>query len=83
MIVKVQKIGNSKGVIFPKQIMALCSIESQVSITVTNNQIIIVPADGPRAGWEAQFKAADMGNKPENDFFEGMENEFDKNEWTW
>ena len=84
MIVKVQRFGNSKGIILPKQIMAMCSIEDQVSISVEDNHIVIFAVNEPRAGWEAQFKAAlSAGEIPENDFSEGMQNEFDKNEWTW
>jgi len=84
MIVKVQRIGNSKGIILPKQIMKMCSIQEEVSISVEDNHIIITSADKPRAKWEEQFKAAiAKGDKPEKDFSEGMENDFDKNEWTW
>lgn len=84
MIVKIQKFGNSKGIILPKQLMAMCSIENQVTISVEDNHIVIAPVNEPRAGWEEQFKAAiGKGDKPEKDFSEGMENEFDKNEWTW
>ena len=84
MIVKVQRFGNSKGIILPKQIMAMCTIESRVSIRVEDNHIVIYPVNEARAGWEEQFKAAiGKGEKPEDDFSEGIENEFDKNEWTW
>jgi len=84
MIVKVQKFGNSKGIILPKQIMALCSIEDEVSISIENDHIVIAAANKPRAGWEEQFKAAiAKGDKPEGDFSKGLENDFDKNEWTW
>jgi antitoxin MazE len=84
MIVKVQRFGNSKGIILPKQIMAMCSIEEQVSISVEDNHIIIAPVNEPRFGWAEQFRAAiEKGDIPENDFSEGIENDFDKNEWTW
>ena len=84
MIVKVQKFGNSKGIILPKQIMAMCSIQEEVSISIEDNHIVIAAANRPRDGWEEQFKAAiSNGDKPENDFSNGMENDFDKNEWTW
>jgi antitoxin MazE len=84
MIVRVQRFGNSKGIILPKQIMSMCSIQDQVSISVEDNHIIIAPVNEPRSGWEAQFRdALSMGDNPENDFSEGMQNEFDKNEWTW
>jgi antitoxin MazE len=84
MIVKVQKFGNSKGIILPKQIMAMCSIEDHVSISIEDNHLVITPVHAPGAGWEEQFKTAiARGSKPDKDFSEGMENEFDKNEWTW
>jgi antitoxin MazE len=84
MIVRIQKFGNSKGIILPKQIMAICSIKEEVSISVEDKHIIISAIDQPRKGWEEQFKAAiNNGNKPESDFSEGMENEFDQNEWVW
>ena len=84
MIVKVQKFGNSKGIILPKQIMALCSIHEEVSISVEDNHIVIAAAHKPRENWEEKFKAAmENGDVPENDFSKGIENDFDKNEWTW
>ena len=34
------------------------------------------------SSWDKQFKQAiKAGSKPEKDFFDGMENEFDKKEW--
>ena len=84
MIVKVQKFGNSKGIILPKQIMAMCSIQEEVSISIEDNHIVIEAAKKPRDGWEEQFKAAiNNGGKPENDFSNGIGNDFDKDEWTW
>ena len=84
MIVKIQKFGNSKGIILHKQIMAMCSIHEQVSISVEDNHIIITPVNEPMADWEDQFRAAiAAGDKPEKDFSEGFANEFDQTEWTW
>ncbi len=37
-----------------------------------------------RAHWEKQFKEiVAAGEKPGKDLFDGLENDFDKNEWTW
>jgi antitoxin MazE len=84
MIVGVKKIGNSKGIILPKQLMAMCEITEKVSVVCKDNQIIITAADSPRAGWNEQFKVAIAADETEdNDVFEGLENEFDKTEWEW
>jgi hypothetical protein len=46
------------------------------------NQSLIALLTLPGSDWEMQFKAAiKAGNKPENDLFEGLCNEFDKSEW--
>ena len=84
MIMTIKKIGNSQGILLPKQLMALCSIKDTVTVRVENNEIIIAATNNPRSEWDAQFKAAITNSKiPENDVFEGIENDFDKNEWTW
>ena len=37
-----------------------------------------------RVHWRKQFKEAIViGEKSEKDPFDGLENDFDKNEWTW
>jgi hypothetical protein len=37
-----------------------------------------------REQWEMLFsKAIASGEKPENDVFEGLQNEADKSEWKW
>ena len=84
MIVGVKKIGNSQGIILPKQLMAICSIKDRVSVTVENNHIVISATDNPREGWSEQFKSAfAAGDVPEQDIFGGTGNDFDKDEWVW
>jgi len=84
MILTVKKIGNSQGIILPKQIMKMCCIEEKVTLRVEHNQIIISAIRSPRHAWDEQFKAAIAnGEMPENDLFEGIGNEFDEIGWTW
>ena len=84
MIVKVKKIGNSKGIILPKNLLEMCEIEEEVSLTVEDNHIIISASGKPRAGWEEQFKTALSEVKElESDYFSNFSNEFDDKEWTW
>lgn len=87
---RIRKIGNSKGILLSNSILKESGIAENTAVTITTEKgkIIIMPAENKRkintdlSTWEAQFKAAiKSGNKPEKDFFEGMENKFDKEEW--
>ena len=54
-------------------------------IQVKDGGLFILPIhDNPRKGWEEAFAAeAKAGHKPEEDPFNGIENEFDREEWKW
>jgi antitoxin MazE len=76
-------IGNSRGIILPSTILRKLHIssKSEVDIFTDNDAIVIKPR--PRMGWEKQFEAAIKTNPPEGDMFEGVENEFDGEDWEW
>jgi antitoxin MazE len=76
-------IGNSRGVIIPAAILRKLNIscKSEVDIFTDNETIMIRP--GPRMGWEMQFEATVKTNPPDQDLFEGVENQFDREEWEW
>lgn len=87
---RIRKIGNSKGIILNNRIISALDVEDgeEVIVTAEKGRIIITAANNKRkintdlSTWEAQFKAAIKGGEtPETDIFEGMENEFDKEEW--
>lgn len=87
---RIRKIGNSKGILLSNSMIKELGVEDNAAVIVTSEKgrIIIKPAENKRkintdlSTWEAQFKAAiKMGDKPEKDLFEGMENKFDKEEW--
>ncbi|MBA2499840.1 MAG: hypothetical protein H0V30_08960 [Chitinophagaceae bacterium] len=85
---KIRAIGNSKGVILNNQIMEAAGIdpESEIIISADIGVITIYQAatsvNTDLLSWEKQFKkVAKKGIKPEKDLFEGIENEFDSNEW--
>jgi antitoxin MazE len=57
MTTSIRDIGNSKGIILPKNILAQCEIGTDVSIEVKHNSIIITATPKPkRKGWEKAFK---------------------------
>ena len=87
---RIRKIGNSKGILLNNSILRELGVEddAEVMVMAEKGQIIIKPVERKRkintdlSTGEAQFKAAiKNGDKPEPDMFEGMENNFDKEEW--
>jgi len=87
---RIRKIGNSKGILLSNSMIKELGVsdDAEVIVTTEKGRIIIRPAENKRkintdlSTWEAQFKAAiKSGDKPEKDLFEGMENEFDKEQW--
>ena len=79
------KIGNSKGLIIPKKLLAAFGQAKQVDIMAKDGGLIITPLteNKSRSNWEQQFHdAIDKGFIPENDVID-VENDFDNKEWTW
>lgn len=55
--------------------------DKAVSFFFNGNLVKIVSVEND---WDKQFEEAiKAGNKPENDLFNGVSNEFDRNDWTW
>jgi antitoxin MazE len=79
------KIGNSQGLIIPKRMLNQLGAGIKMEIQVKDGGLFILPIhDNPRQGWEEAFAAeAKAGHKPEEDPFNGIENEFDREEWKW
>ena len=78
------KIGNSQGLIIPKRMLSRLGAKHKVEIQVKDGGLFIAPVyDNPRKGWGEAFAKAAKKYEPEGDYFEGVENDFDKEEWTW
>ena len=86
---KIRAIGNSKGIIINNQLMEAAGIHAGVDLIMYANEGKIILMEAPKqavntnlATWDKHFKAAiKKGTAPEPDMFDGMENNFDKNEW--
>lgn len=76
-VTKIRKIGNSKGILFPKAILDEGGIIDTVKITVKNRVIMITPGDKKvKKSW-SDFK---KGKREGVDF---VTNSFDSKEWAW
>jgi antitoxin MazE len=76
-ITKIRRIGNSKGILFPKLILEESGIKGAVKITVKNNTITISSAPSTSKKKWSDFKKA---SKQKSDF---VVNKFDEKDWTW
>ena len=86
---RIRPIGNSKGVILSNHLIEAAGLNAKDDIVIhaADGVIYIIQYKSPEVNsdlstWDKQFKISNKaGNKPEGDLFEGMSNEFDKNEW--
>lgn len=76
-IAKIRRIGNSKGILFPKSILDASGIKDTVQITVKNHVIMISATEEKKKKQWSDFKKI---KKEKSDF---VQTEFDKNEWKW
>jgi len=85
MQIHIRRIGNSQGIILPRNLLQQTGIEHEADLQVIDGAIVLRPIIlNPRSGWDAQFeKALEDGHTPENDSFDSMANEFDQSEWQW
>lgn len=60
MKVVIRRIGNSRGVVIPKPLLAEAGLETEAEMTVEDTALVIRrPSPAPRAGWaEAARKIA-------------------------
>lgn len=77
------KIGNSKGLIIPQKMLKELGTENKVRIETRNGGLFISPIAKTHNGWAESFKNATSEQESSNDLFEAIENDFDKEEWTW
>ncbi len=73
---KIRRIGNSRGVLFPKTILDESGIKENVKITVKNKVILITAAP------EIKKKTWSDIKKEKNKAVL-IANKFDETEWTW
>ena len=86
---RIRPIGNSRGVILNNQLIEKAGLDPNLDIVIqaANGAIVIVQVkdhgiNTDLTTWDQQFKAAiKKGEKPEQDLFEGMENDFDSKDW--
>ncbi len=77
------KIGDSKDLIIPKKMLEQLDVENEVKIEYRGGGLFISPIQTIRKGWAEAFKKSVKEQQKAEDPFESIENDFDKEEWTW
>ena len=75
----ITRIGNSRGLIIPVQLLKECGFEDEVSLHVKDDSLIVSKAGKPRSDWEDAFIKAGADQNIIGD----LANEFDESEWKW
>lgn len=84
MTVHLIDIGNSKGVMLPKNLIEKYGLDNELEIKPMDNGIFISKKKNAREGWNEQIKKAiASGDKPEKDELENINSDWDNVEWTW
>jgi antitoxin MazE len=84
MQIAIRTIGNSKGVVLPKPLLAQVGLEdaASASVAVENGAIVLrKPAKEARAGWSQA--AADLAANEEESLLMGEFSNADDSELTW
>lgn len=76
-VTKLRRIGNSRGILFPKTVLEESGIKGNVQITVKDRVIMIKSAEVKKGKKWSDFKKA---KKQKADF---VINDFDAADWTW
>lgn len=71
------KIGNSKGIIIPMNLLKQCGFEDEISMEIKEDSLILSKIKKPRDSWKDQFIQAG----PEENTM--LMDDFSNDEWTW
>ena len=79
---EIVQIGNSKGVRIPKSIREQVGLEGKVTLTVSNDSVVIRAKRASRADWRERFARLPKEGRGELLIPDGLPTDFDA-EWTW
>lgn len=77
-------VGESKAVSIPQKLIEKYQLQDEIELKPINGGIFIGKKRNAREDWNRQIKMAiAAGDKPDNDQFENLSNDWDNIEWTW
>ena len=82
MLISVVKIGNSKGIRLPKNILEQCDITDKIELEVHNKEITLKSIKKTiRDGWEEKFKKMAENGDDKLQIDDSID--FDMKNWEW
>jgi antitoxin MazE len=83
MKTRIVKIGNSKGIRIPKQLLEQSGLAGEVEIEARQSSLVIRPTRKPREGWSKAFR--EMTKAGDDQLIDDVPNlsSFDREEWQW
>lgn len=83
MKAKIIKIGNSKGIRLPIEIIKEYNLDEEVTLELREDCIVLKPVEvDPRAGWEEIYKKMDHTLTQEDKDWLDFEDPIPE-DWTW
>ena len=84
MKAKIIKIGNSRGIRIPKEVIEEVGLGEEVVLEATRNSVVIRPSRKARFGWGEKFRRmASLGDDKLLDGNVISTSSWDKEEWIW
>ena len=81
---RIIRMGNSRGVRIPKQLLEQTGLTGEVEISPKGDSLVIKPARKRRAGWADSFKKmAERGDDTLHDDISPSQSRWDDEEWEW
>ena len=83
MKTRIVRIGNSRGVRIPKQLLDQTGLEGEVDIQARQASLVIRRGRKPREGWSKAFR--EMASAGDDQLMDDVPNlsSFDEDEWEW
>jgi antitoxin MazE len=84
MKTRIVRIGNSRGVRIPKQLLEQTGLSGVVEISVRDGALIIGPTRKPREGWAAAFQ--EMARRGDDALLGDLPtplSSWDEDDWDW
>lgn len=76
------KIGNSRGIRLPQNIIKECGFTNTVIAEVINHSLVLKSPESARTNWKNLFEP-DIGKEEEDKELLFLTNDWDEEEWVW
>lgn len=80
---KIIRIGNSQGIRIPKSLLEQMNAQEQVTLRIENGVLIVDPINNPRSEWSQAFVKMAKAGQDNLLIPDGIENEWDEEDWEW